>query len=111
MSRPDDNTTGLKKLMEAEEKAKEIIERAKAEKVQKIAQAREDAKQRVSEMKQQKDEEFQQYLQTHNTDLDAQTQLLKEQTKEKIDVIERDFNEHKNEAVEILTAIVLNVQN
>ncbi|BFU18800.1 vacuolar (h+)-atpase g subunit, putative [Entamoeba histolytica HM-1:IMSS-B] len=106
----DDNKAGLKMLMEAEENAKQVVEKAKAEKVQKIAQAREEAKAKVAEMKKEKDEEFQKYLATHNTDLDAQTQTLKEETQKKIQVIETEFNQHKEEAANILTAIVLNVQ-
>ncbi|KAL7717151.1 Vacuolar ATP synthase subunit G [Entamoeba marina] len=110
MNKADDNNAGLKMLMEAEEQAKQVIERAKAEKVQKLSQAREDAKKRVSEMKATKDDEYKNYLESHTSDLDSKTLTLQQETDQKLGVIEKDFNEHKAEAVDFLTAVVLNIQ-
>ncbi|ELP89869.1 vacuolar ATP synthase subunit G, putative [Entamoeba invadens IP1] len=106
----EDSNAGLKMLMEAEEEAKKVIEMAKAEKVQKLAQSREEAKARVAKMRAEKDDEFKKYLETHNTDLDAQTQSLQVETAQKIQLIASDFEKNKEEAANMLTAIVLNVQ-
>ena len=109
-SNQDRSNNNLKLLMEAEEQAKQRVDKAKAEKVQKLAQSREDAKQRVLEMKREKDEEFMRFLQSHNTDLDSQTQTLNEETDKKVKVIEEDYEKHKDEAVDVLAQIVLNVK-
>ena len=109
MAHSDENNTNIKLLMEAEEKAKKVVDNAKAEKVQKLAQAQQDARQRVAEMRAAKDEEFRQYQASHTSDLDEQTHGLSADTDKRIEVINTNVAENMDAPIQFLSDGVLRV--
>eukprot|EP01114_Cavostelium_apophysatum_P013296 TRINITY_DN3186_c0_g1_i1.p1 TRINITY_DN3186_c0_g1~~TRINITY_DN3186_c0_g1_i1.p1 ORF type:complete len:114 (-),score=38.83 TRINITY_DN3186_c0_g1_i1:68-409(-) len=97
-----ESQVGIKQLFDAEEKAKDIVAKARKEKNQLLKQARDDAEREMNEYKTRRQKEFAEFSQKHTTGTSVYTQQLAVTTQEQINKLAQDQAAHGEEVVTLL---------
>eukprot|EP01115_Flamella_aegyptia_P008841 TRINITY_DN36_c0_g1_i1.p1 TRINITY_DN36_c0_g1~~TRINITY_DN36_c0_g1_i1.p1 ORF type:complete len:111 (+),score=39.39 TRINITY_DN36_c0_g1_i1:316-648(+) len=100
---------GVKTLLDAEQKAQEIVNKARRDKVALLKQARDEADKEIAEYRQKRQKEYDEYAKTHVTGTDTYAKQLAVQTKESISKLEKDIVVHKDKVIQLLVKSVTEV--
>jgi len=100
---------GIQQLLQAEQRAQEIIAKARKEKTTLLKQAKDDADREVAQLRAVKEAQFQDYIKKHAGTTDEYTKQLEVETSRQINDIGLLANAHVNEVIQLLLNSVTNV--
>ena len=100
-----DYNSGLKRLLEAEQRANRIIQEAEEKRSQTISQARVAAEKDLADLRDQKEAEYR----AHHIDTTAEKSELDARTRVEIEKIYRDYERNKEKVIELLIERIMKV--
>jgi len=100
---------GIQQLLQAEQRAQEIIAKARKEKTTLLKAAKDEADKEVAAFRASKDGEFQDYIRKHAGTTDEYTKQLEEETQRQINDIAQLSNSHVPEVIQLLLKAVTDV--
>jgi V-type H+-transporting ATPase subunit G len=100
---------GIKQLLEAEQKAQEIVNKARKDRVALLKQAKEEAEKEVAEYKAKRTIEYEAYAKKHLSGTENYTKQLSIQSEEQIRKQEADLKSNSEEVINILLKFVEDV--
>jgi len=101
-----DSQVGIKQLFEAEEKAKEIVAKARREKNQLLKQARDEAEKEISDYKGKRTKEFTEFSQKHLAGTEGYTKQLASTTTEQIAKLATEEKQGGEKVIQMLLKYV-----
>ncbi|KAJ2452965.1 hypothetical protein EV183_002550 [Coemansia sp. RSA 2336] len=99
------NSQGIHTLLEAEKSASEIVDQARAYRIEHLKEARKMATQAITELQERKNGELAK-IQQESTNHSELEQSIKEDTDKKMAAIKEQFEKNKQEAVDKLVSVV-----
>ena len=100
-----DYNSGLKRLLEAEQRANKIIQEAEEKRSQTISQARVAAEKDLADLRDQKEAEYK----AHHIDTTTEKKELEDRTRREIEKIYRDYEDNKEKVIELLIERIMKV--
>eukprot|EP01112_Ceratiomyxa_fruticulosa_P009156 TRINITY_DN2389_c0_g1_i1.p1 TRINITY_DN2389_c0_g1~~TRINITY_DN2389_c0_g1_i1.p1 ORF type:complete len:108 (+),score=22.14 TRINITY_DN2389_c0_g1_i1:138-461(+) len=101
---------GIQQLLQAEQRAQEIIARARKEKTILLKQAKDDADRDIAAYRAQREAQFQDYARKHTGSTDEYTKSLSRDTAIQIEQINKDSSDNREKVIQLLLDSVSNVQ-
>lgn len=96
------NSAGIQKLLEAEHKAQEIVQEARAYRTQRVKASKVDAQKEVDEYKKKKEEEFKSSIQSdERSEEDAEAQASSE-AQGQIETLKKESEGNKSKVIKFL---------
>jgi len=102
---------GIKQLLDAEQKAQEIVNIARKEKVALIKKAQDDAEREINEYKAQRQAEFEGYERTHLAGTQGYQTQLAIQTDEQIKTLDAQLKKSGSQVVDLLLKLLQEVDS
>jgi V-type H+-transporting ATPase subunit G len=93
---------GIQTLLEAEKKALDIVQGARKQKTSMLKQAKEEAEMEIQHYKTEKEQEFQRYKESHLGFSGETSQKLEQETKQTMEAITTQVEQHKGKVIEML---------
>jgi len=104
------NQVGIKQLLEAEQKAQEIVNNARKEKAALLRRAREEAEKEVSAYRAKRQKEYEQKLEDQSKGDTASTDDLRKKADQEIVKIEEALQKNTEKVIELLLNAVKTVE-
>jgi len=100
---------GIKQLLEAEQKAQEVVNKARKEKINLLKQAREEADKEIAEYRGRRQREFDDYSRKILEGQEDHVKGIQRSTGEAIEKQDKDLAVHKDEVIQMLLKYVVEV--
>eukprot|EP00047_Mylnosiga_fluctuans_P001390 m.220082 g.220082 ORF g.220082 m.220082 type:complete len:124 (-) comp10305_c0_seq1:638-1009(-) len=103
------NTPGVKKLLEAEAKAAELVKKARNQKQVRMKQARDEAEAEINAYRSQREQEFQRKQTANAGNTGDVAAKIKKDTEVKLSDLEKSVTDNKQQVIQKLLDIVCQV--
>ncbi|KAL6067228.1 V-type proton ATPase subunit G [Balamuthia mandrillaris] len=100
---------GIQQLLAAEQKAQEIVAKARRDKVAKLKLARDDATKEIEAYRAKRESEFEQWKASHGPNTEGTFKMLEERTTREIEQILLHAEQKQQEVVSLLLNCITNV--
>jgi len=100
---------GIKQLLDAEQKAQEIVNTARKEKIALLKKAQDDAEREINEYRAQRQKEFENYERTHLAGTQGYQTQLAISTEEQIKILDVQLKKGGDKVIEMLLKTVQEV--
>lgn len=101
---------GIRRLMQAERQAEDVVTNAKRRKAQRIKEAKEEAKKEIEKYKQEREQLFQEQMKKNAGSKDDFAAKMKIETERRLETIDKEVAANKEKVIDRLLELIYDIK-